>query len=308
VTIYLDVIWFLNFCIDALLLMLTAIILKRKWITWRIICSSLLGSSYVLLLFINTDYNVYHPLVKFLLSILIIWICFGYKRFSYFVQGLCMFYFVTFITGGGIVGLHYFLQSDVEVMGGMIKTRSSGMGDPVSWLFVFIAFPLLWLFTKRRIDHIEVKKVRYDQIVSVEIMIDSTVFKAKGLIDSGNQLHDPISKVPVMILDMTQFQQQFPNEIIERSKDILSLGEESAESHPWENRLRLIPYRSVGQSSQFLMALKPDKVKIHNDNEEYVTSKTLVGLSYTNLSSEGEYNAIIHPKMLLGKNVSTNVS
>ncbi|MCT8139743.1 sigma-E processing peptidase SpoIIGA [Anaerobacillus sp. CMMVII] len=43
--VYLDVIWFLNFCIDLLLLLLTAIVLKRNIVKWRLIMGALVASS-----------------------------------------------------------------------------------------------------------------------------------------------------------------------------------------------------------------------------------------------------------------------
>ncbi|MCF6410481.1 sigma-E processing peptidase SpoIIGA [Pseudalkalibacillus salsuginis] len=306
-TIYLDVIWFLNFCIDFLLLWLTAIILKRNITKKRLTLGAFLGSLYVLFLFLDAAI-LYHPFFKFIYSVFIIITTFGYKRFGYFVQGLLMFYFSTFITGGGILGLHYFLKSDAEIMNGVIKTKSSGMGDPISWLFVILMIPVMLYFTKRRVDQIEVRKLRYDQIMKYELEIDSLKLKGIGLVDSGNQLHDPISKNPVMILDMTVFEDQLPKAVVRHAESLESFGDLVDEPNPWQDRMRIIPYRAVGSSNQFLTGIKADSLNIWEGGIKYETSNVIVGLSFTNISGEGEYNAILHPKMLANSKVTSTAS
>jgi stage II sporulation protein GA (sporulation sigma-E factor processing peptidase) len=308
-TIYLDVIWFLNFAIDLLLIKLTAIVLKRNISHMRLIISSFIGSIYVVFIFIDSASPLFTPIMKFLFSNIIMLIAFGYKRFTYHIQGLFMFYFVTFITGGGLLGVHYFLKSEVEIVNGMVATTSTGYGDPVTWLFILIGFPLLFYFTKKRFDQVEVKKLDFTQIVPVQITIDNIIIEANGLIDNGNGLYDPITKVPVMILDMTVFQNRFPDAFIKETQDITSLGNTSDhEISSLIHRLRIIPYRAVGNQGSFMAALKPDTVKFIYDGHEYKTSKLLIGLSFTNLSSEGDYTCIIHPKMIVKGNESLTAS
>lgn len=308
-TIYLDVIWFLNFAIDLMLIKLTAVVLKRKISHIKLISSSLIASIYVIFIFYEPSSPLFTPIMKFIWSNIIILIAFGFKRFSYHIQGLFMFYFVTFITGGGLLGIHYFLQSEVEVMNGMVATKSTGFGDPITWAFVLIGFPLLLLFTKKRFDQVEVKKLDFTQIVPIQIKIDSILIEGHGLIDNGNGLHDPITKVPVMILDMTIHQYLFPEGFIKDTQDITVLGNASDHaSSSLFHRLRIIPYRGVGNQGSFMAAIKPDSVKFKHNGNDHETNKVLIGLSYTNLSSEGEYSCILHPKMIIKGNASQTAS
>jgi stage II sporulation protein GA (sporulation sigma-E factor processing peptidase) len=294
-TVYLDVIWFLNFCIDYVLISLTAYVLKRNASKKRILLASLAASLYVIVIVYPKLMIFSQPILKFLFSILIMLIAFGFKRFRYTLKNLAMFYFVTFVTGGGIFALHYFMQTDAEIMNGVIATKGSGMGDPVSWLFVVIGVPGLWYFSKRRVDDIAVGKMDAESIVAVKIGIDEMVIQAIGLIDTGNKLYDPISKMPVMILDMNIHGSHFPEVIQSASKDVLSIGSEESD-HPWITRLRIVPYRSVG-NQQFLACIKPDFIEIEKDGHVIKSPQSLVGFSWTVLSSEGQFDAIVHPKM-----------
>ncbi len=303
--IYLDVIWLLNFLFDSLLLLLTAIILKRKVIKWRILLAALVGSSIVLLMVSPWQMFASHPIVKLLFSIIIVFTAFGYKRFRFFIQGLLTFYFTTFMIGGGMIGIHYFFEYELDITNSVMVTSTTGFGHPISWIFVSIGFPLVWIFSRKQLEHLEFKKLQYDQIVNVEIHIDDEVeFKLKGLIDSGNQLYDPITRSPVMIVDTNKINDFLPESLLEQSKNPDSLSfDETAEPHKWENRVRLIPYRGVGQNHQFLMALKPDSIKIDYKDEIIIVKKALVALNHTTLSSEDEYDCIIHPKMLVTSSI-----
>ncbi|MDP4553086.1 sigma-E processing peptidase SpoIIGA [Alkalihalobacillus macyae] len=297
--VYLDVIWLLNFCFDYMLLALTALFLKRQVRKRRLAIGALIASFYVLFLFIPVLTFMVNPIVKLLYSLVIVSVTFGFNRFRSFFQCWLLFYFVTFMIGGGMMGAHYFLQQDVTVYNGAVATQGTGFGDPVSWLFVLIGFPSIWWFSKRRVDTLETTKIHYDQLANVVIHIDDHTISAVALIDSGNQLQDPLSGSPVMILDMTVHAEHFPTTFIEKAKNVTDFQEEG-EVDKWEHRLRIVPFRAVGQDHQFLCAIKPDEVVISMDDGAITVKKVLVGLSFHTISGEKEYSCILHPKMLTG--------
>ncbi|MGM0873573.1 MAG: sigma-E processing peptidase SpoIIGA [Bacillota bacterium] len=305
-SIYLDVIWLLNFSFDLFLLLLTAIALKRKIFKIRIFLAALLGSSIVLMMFSPLAFMAIHPIGKLIMSMIMVWLAFGFKRFRYYFQSLLTFYFVTFMVGGGMIGAHYFLQAEMGYLDGVLMTNSTGFGHPISWLFVLIGFPIVWMFSRNRLEGIEAKKIHFDQLVTVSIRVDSIQFTLKGLVDSGNQLFDPITRSPVMIIDTLKAQDYIPQQLVNQAiqDDVMkSMSESGNNSHPWEHRVRIIPYRVVGSEHQFLLGFKPDEVWIETENEKIKVHKTIVGLNRTTLSSEDEYECIVHPKMLQGQSI-----
>ncbi|WP_338786660.1 sigma-E processing peptidase SpoIIGA [Metabacillus sp. FJAT-53654] len=305
-SIYLDVIWLLNFSFDLFLLLLTAIALKRKIFKLRILLSALLGSSIVLMMFSPLAFIATHPIGKMIISMMMVLLAFGFKRFRYFFQSLLTFYFVTFMVGGGMIGAHYFLQVEMSYLDGVLMTNSTGFGHPISWLFVLIGFPVVWIFSRNRLEGLEAKKIHFDQLVTVTISVESTQFTLNGLVDSGNQLFDPITRSPVMIIDTLKAQNYIPKPLVNQAiqDDVMkSMSESGNESHPWEHRVRIIPYRVVGSEHQFLLGFKPDEVWIETKNEKIKVHKTIVGLNRTKLSSEDEYECIVHPKMLQGQSI-----
>ncbi|WP_026559440.1 sigma-E processing peptidase SpoIIGA [Bacillus sp. J37] len=304
-SVYLDVIWLLNFSFDLLLLVLTAIVLKRKTNKLRMVLAALIGSSIVIMMFTPLAFLANHPLGKMFISVLMVLTAFGFKRFRFFFQGLLTFYFVTFLVGGGMIGIHYFLQQEMTYLEGVLMTNSTGFGHPISWLFVLIGFPVLWLFARNSIEGIETKKIHYDQLVKVQITVDNIQFSLKGLIDSGNQLFDPITRSPVMIIDTLKVQEFLPKLLVHQAiqEDVMKAMSEQKEAHAWEHRVRIIPYRVVGSEHQFLLGFKPDEVCIETQNETLKVQKTIIGLNRTTLSSEDAYECIVHPKMLQGPSI-----
>lgn len=91
-TIYLDIVFILNFSFDAFLLFTVAIILKRKTSFKRILLGSLVGSLTIIFLFFNLN-NYLLFIVKIIFAILMILTSFGYRNLKYTCNNL--FYLIT---------------------------------------------------------------------------------------------------------------------------------------------------------------------------------------------------------------------
>ena len=300
-TVYLDVIWALNFLFDTLLLYLTAIILRRSVSKWRLLLGGLLGSTIILLAFTPLHSFSSNPFTKLLFSIFMVFTVFGFKRFRYFSTGLMTFYLTTFLLGGSLIGIHYFVNFDFQLSTSVLLASVKGFGDPISWLFVVLGFPLAWHFSKSNFDKIETTKIHYDQLVSVTIVINELKFHCKGLVDSGNQVYDPISKLPVMFVSLK-------NRIDELDPAIQQLALDADDvlfgtkkiPEQLEGKMRIIPCKVVGKEHQLIIALKPDEIIIELQQERIVTKKGLISFTMQELSSDDSFQCIVHPKLLAG--------
>lgn len=297
--VYLDIIWALNFLFDSLLLYLTAIILKRDVRLWRIFAGGLIGSIIILLSITPLHSYAGHPITKLFFSIVMVLTSFGFKRFRFFLRGLLTFYLMTFLIGGSLIGVHYFVKFDFNLSNTVLMASVKGFGDPISWLFVLLGFPIAWHFSKRNMEAIEITKIQYDSIVKVIIQINDVSYQFKGLIDSGNQLYDPISKMPVMFISIRERVADFPNYLVEMAQnpEKFILGTEEI-AQDWENRMRIIPYSVLGQEHQLIIAIKPDKILIEKEGELNHVERGLVSFSAQQLSPDDAFQCIVHPKML----------
>ncbi|WP_066289335.1 sigma-E processing peptidase SpoIIGA [Bacillus sp. FJAT-29937] len=297
--VYLDIIWALNFLFDSLLLYLTAVILKRDIRLWRLFTGGLIGSAIILLSLTPLNMLSSHPFAKLLFSIFMILTVFGFKRFRYFINGLMTFYLMTFLIGGTLIGVHYFIKFDFQLSSSVMLASVKGFGDPISWVFVLIGFPLAWHFSKRNMDRIEMTKIQYDTLIKVIVSINGEIFRFKGLIDSGNQLYDPITKMPVMFISLKNRVEEFPEDIVKmaQSPENIILGEELI-SPDWEYRMRIVPYKVVGQEHKLIIAIKPDFIVLEKENDLMKVEKGLISFSMQQLSSDDAFQCIVHPKML----------
>ncbi len=301
-TVYLDVIWALNLLFDSLLLYLTSIFLKRNIRFWRILAGGFIGSLIILLSFTPLQEYSSHPISKFAFSILMVFITFGYKRMTFFIKALMTLYAATFLIGGALIGTHYFIQYDSKWSMELLKASVNGFGDPISWLFVLIGFPIAWYFSRKNIEGMEMTKIQFEQIVKVTVNIDGITLQLKGLVDSGNQLYDPLTKLPVMFVSIKNMDETIPEPIKKMSESpelILSMTEELPDD--WQNRLRIVPCRVVGQEHHLIAAIKPDNILIENKSGLHICKKGLVSFTMQQLSADDAFQCIVHPKMLTGR-------
>lgn len=301
VTVYLDVIWALNLLFDCLLLSMAAIVLKRAVSAWRIMVGGLIGSLIILLHFTPLGAYSGHPLSKLLFSVFMVLSAFGYKGIKFFLSSLAALYLSTFLIGGAMMGAHYFLQTGGGASKAFLSSVSAGFGDPVSWAFVLIGFPLAWHFSKNRLGAIEMAKIKFSQLVKVQIDINGVSYSFTGLIDSGNQLYDPISRLPVMFASVKKTIGELPPPLlaVTTEPEAVIFGDKKLDSE-WEHRIRIVPYSVVGQENQLVLAIKPDMVAITQGNQTFRTNKALVSFTLQELSSDGSFECIVHPKMLTG--------
>ena len=153
--VYLDVIFLNNFLIDLILLWSTAHIFKLRPKWYRLILGAGIGAGYTIFIFFPVLSQFYTSLMKFGLSVLMVFTVFGYHRLIVFGRRLLVFYMVAFVLGGGLLGINYLLQTESEIISGMVMSRSGGFGTPVTWAFIAIGLPILWWFSGKGLRSIK---------------------------------------------------------------------------------------------------------------------------------------------------------
>ncbi|MNZ95900.1 Sporulation factor SpoIIGA [compost metagenome] len=304
--VYIDLIFLMNLLIDASLLLVTAWMRKQKVIIWRLTASASLGAAYVLMMFLPELSFLFTFLVKFLFSVVMLWIAFGFGSLQSYLRNMGAFYIVNFAAAGGILGIHYLLQNSGEVWSGIWYSASGGLGFSlkIGSLFTFVVFFIVLLWFKLVMASRRKQEKMASFYAEVVVTIQETQVRCVGLIDTGNQLTDPLSRMPVMVMEASLWREHLPDSLAanwtsERADNLIMEWTED-ESFLWRDRLRLVPYRGINKGTQFMIALKPDEVVVIMDGREVRTSRVLVGLDGGSLSSENAYRAIIHPLLTEG--------
>lgn len=297
-SIYLDAVWLLNFLLDYILLLLTNRLAKFNLKRFRLIIGAFIASLVVPLSIYFPESIFTHPLGKVLYSIVIILVTFGFKNIYRMMKLLLLFYFVSFSVGGGLIAVHFLLQNPVTLSKSGFMTYNAGFGDPISWLFVIISFPILSFFTKRRMDNHVQEKIRYDAIYPVSLQIKNKHYTTNGYIDSGNQLVEPFTKKPVIICDEAFLMQWFENKEWEEMKDAYQNWEMDSIPKEWIDYIRVIPYQGVEGGNGFIFAIRPDSLVIQYDQQKIQTSNFLVGIQFGELTRDGSYHCLLQPEII----------
>ncbi|WP_339215421.1 sigma-E processing peptidase SpoIIGA [Ornithinibacillus sp. FSL M8-0202] len=297
-TIYLDAVWVLNFLLDLMLLMLTQALSRVYTPKGRLVLGAIVASFIVPITLYFPNAYISTVFGKILYSILIIAVTFRFVSVKQMMKQLLLFYFVTFTIGGGLFAAHYVLQNPIALSASGFLSFSNGYGDPVSWLFVAIGFPIALWFTKNRMDKHVVEKIRYDQLYEVCLTIHNKSFTTTGFIDSGNQLVDPLTKRPVVICDESFLKQWFQHD------DWIKLRQAyenfNMEDIPvnWASYMQVVPFHGVEGRSNFLFALKPDNLAIYYGEQQIVASKLLIGIQFSDLTDDKSYHCLLHPQLI----------
>ncbi|KRE90434.1 sigma-E processing peptidase SpoIIGA [Paenibacillus sp. Soil766] len=302
--VYADLIFLLNFLVDAAILLVTAKTRKIAFKWWRIVLSAALGASYVVMMFLPVPIIFFTFSVKCMFCTGMIITAFGYGSLQNLFRNMGTFLLINFAVAGGMFGIHYVLASSSDVMKGIIFTQSGVAEFQIqigSILFVvLLLLPLIWWF-RTVFQSSKQREVMTTYLAEVTIYVGDFSATCKGLIDTGNQLYDPLTRTPVMVMEVSEWGDVLPELWLQRIRSsdvdqiISGIG---VEEFIWQDRLRLVPYRGVNRNTQFMLAIKPDKVVIIHNESQLEATKVLIGLDGGKLCSDGSYQAIIHPALI----------
>ncbi len=298
--IYIDAIWLLNVVFDSLLLVWSALLLREKVNWMRIFGGGLAGSMIIWLYITPYAYLADQIWLKGSFSFVMVLVSFGFRAPGIFLKRLLTLYAVTFMSGGILLGCYYFFNFKAAGYLNGFVSGSGSFGDPVSWIFVIIGFPLAWHFTKKHIQVLELANWSDKQSVLLRIALNGLTFEAKGLVDTGNQLMDPLTGSPVCIISIHGKEKLLPKEVVAViEKGVENMSMESKElPDGWQGKMRIIPCRVVGEDNQLLIGFKPDALYIEVSGEYKEASKCVISFTKQQLSSDGNFDAIIHPKLV----------
>ncbi|MBM7571742.1 sigma-E processing peptidase SpoIIGA [Aquibacillus albus] len=297
VTIYLDAVWLLNFLLDWMILLLTQMITRDNTRRFRIVIGAFVASIIVPITLFLPDSLLTTPFGKVIYSLFIILCAFGYRNIHQYFKRLLSFYFVSFSLGGGLIALHFLMGQQVMVSNSSMLTFQTGYGDQISWLFVGVGFPIIWLFTKSRMDKHALESFKQDQLFYVTIQLKGKSYTTTAYVDSGNQLVDPFTQKPVIICDQTFMSNWLSKEELAQLESAqVNLNFDNVPEN-WEHMIHIVPYQAVDGKPTFMIVLKPEKLHLSYEDKQISTNKLLIGLQFAELTSDGSYHCLLHPQL-----------
>lgn len=296
-TIYLDVVFFENVCMNYIILFATGYIMKIRMKQIRIILSSILGSVYAVLMYIQNTVLYSNVITKILLSVIMILIAFYPKKIKLLFKELVLFYLISFVFGGCAFALLYFVKpQNVLIRNGVYVGRYpiqiALLGGIVGFVITQMAFKL-----------VKNKMSKKDMFADLYIFWNDKTVKLRALVDTGNMLKDPISRLPVIVVEKSKLYTIFPKEILDYSNDIIN-GNLPKEIFLREqeviSKFRMIPFSSLGKQNGLLLGIKVEKVKICFAEVEELIDGVIIGIYDKTLTKNNEYTALVGLDILEG--------
>ncbi|NLC62783.1 MAG: sigma-E processing peptidase SpoIIGA [Thermoanaerobacterales bacterium] len=296
--IYFDILFLINLIMNFVILYFVGLVLNLSKNPFRILIGALIGCVFLLSVFSQTLYFLDSLIFKVLVSVLMISVSFHPKALKDFIKQLGFFYLISFMVGGGALAFFYFFNLSSFFPKGILLINNISI--PwwillISSLSLFVVFKYIWPL----IYHMLSKDAL---LVPVSIFLDQKKICINALIDTGNDLHDPLSDYPVIIVEFDAVKDMFTSEIQNFLKssceDNLKQIDKTISGSELEHRFRLIPYESIGKSKGLMVGFRPDLVTIFFNNKLVQAKKTVIGIYQRTLSSDGKYHALMNPDLL----------
>ena len=300
-TVYLDVVLLENLCMNYIILFATGYLMKIKMKQIRIIASSLLGGIYAVVAYLEILPIYSSFIMKIILSILMVYLAFFPKGIKSLCKQLVIFYLTSFAFGGCAFALLYFIKpQNILIRNGVYvgtyPIKIALLGGIVGFIITYIAFRV-----------IKTKLHKKDMIYQVQIQIEDKTLDLKAMLDTGNLLKDPISGMPVVVVEKSKLYSILPTKLLDNIEKLIGGDGESLldqiEEKEILTRFRMIPFSSVGKQNGLMLGFKANQIIIQKEEENQIQKDIIIGIFNQNLSKNDQYSALIGLDMLERKEV-----
>lgn len=299
--IYADIVLLLNMSINSMLLLFTAWGSRTPCNGWRVVLSAVLGSIYSLgEIIIPFDFFYTLP-VKIVVSIFLVYVCFGGQPIKKFLLLLAVFYAVSFFFGGSVMGWIFFVQST-----GWMQNYAAILQN-VTWQQVTggltVGMVLILFVIRRILETLSLNKHVYEVIITYA----ERSVKISAMLDTGNRLCTMLDRKPVMLVTykaiegileppVQNFFQSTPAEFW--------VSELTAcDQREWLQRTQIISCRSVG-GNRLLVGFRPDSIEICMEDGEVESKDVYIGIYGGELAADHSFDGLLHTEMFLKSNIS----
>lgn len=247
--IYVDLVLFLNFGFDLVLLFGVGVILRRQTDVKRLLLGALVGSITVLSMFIEMSSFLLF-IVKIIISIVMVLIAFGYHDFRYMLKNLFYLYTSSILLGGFL----YFLNLQCSYRHEGLAFYFNGLSVNVIVLIVMSPI-IIYAYVKQGLE----LKNHYSNYYQIDIYLkNGEVIPVTAFLDTGNHLEDPYQKRPIILLNSALIQLNY------QDFNVLLVPYDALNHHGLLKCIvpEKIFIQGVGFRENFLVGLSNDKIQI----------------------------------------------
>ena len=299
VYIYADMVLLINFTMNSVILVLTAYAGGISFCWRRILPAALLGGIYSLVGVFPEMFILYTIPGKLLASVVIILLAFGHRSLKVTLTLIGIFFVISFMLGGAVLGWLYFAQTGVPPGTGQLLT--------LSWRHlltgVVIAVVLIGLIVKQMLGRMYQRQTFYQ----AQIEYSGRSAEITGMMDTGNGLFSLLGRKPVVLVSrqasFSLLSQQAVEYLNNNSPEMWLPNLDQCLDTVWLSRVEVIPYQSVGSRS-VLLGFRPDRITVMTEYGPAQTANVLIGIYSGAFAGGSDCQALLHPALITGVNTT----
>ncbi len=258
--VYVDIYFIENVMMDALLLILVALLLKEKIRWWRLVTASLAGGAgAVLILVSGIRFGVIYVLSVLFLDAMMVLICIYHPKNRIPFRRPVL----------GVIYLHGMMSAYGKLMECVIRLAGAHSAQTIVTVVLTGIVAILVVYRN-------VAGSRH--IYNVTLTENGEDIAIRALFDTGNLLCDPVSGKPVSVMEETDEIRQWMTK--------------------YPHKYRVIPYRSVGNEHGILEGIVVERMMIQKEEGEIVKREAVVALYKGKLSRDGTFQMILNHKLI----------
>lgn len=295
-TIYLDVLFLINFGMDLLIIWLTGRLCRRRISWWRYLVSPFAGSFLlILLLWIPIPAQwIYYICSYGIIGMIMCYLAFVPNGIKNGLKCYACQLMITFLLGGVMNWLYFSTP-----IGEWCVRSIGGQGLQLRELLLLVLLSgiiLAVLSTGFR----QLRREENGETYQISLYFENQNTYGTGFVDTGNFLTEPVSRRPVMVADAGWIQSVLPEEYQLLLKHYLESGRIDYDliAEKGLNKARWIPFRAVGESQGELLGIQCEKMILRQDNTCMTRRNVVVGISRTPITNKNQYQMLLHREMI----------
>lgn len=251
--LYADI-WFVtNFTMDTVALWVCGKLMKQKRKGRRLFMAGFFGTAAALAcFFLMKSYTCYLLMVHFVINPVMVFLYFESKRVKEFLTQYLFTYLVVILLGG-------------------IMEFSRGLWNSSLGYWAAVIGAVAFIFFAEKVS--DLWKKQKDTVVELLILTGERQLKARGFLDTGNLLRDPVVNRPVHIIKGELLEQELTD------GNLL---------------IRLIPYHSLGTEHGLLETVTLEGMYILKGEVSVYLEKPVFGIAREKLFQEDKYDVILN--------------
>lgn len=294
--VYIDVLFLINMGIDAMVLWCSTKIagVRTRW--WRIVAASAVGGIYAVCIFFPKLSALSLLAAKAAVSVMMVCIAFWVNSWRALLRALAAFYVTGFVFGGGITGIVY-LTGMGSRLGTVVSNGSIYFNLP--WKLLVLTATAVCGILRAVVRYLKKFLIAQGILGKLRMSCLQKTTEVTVLLDTGNQLKDPLSGKPVAVVELTRLRPLMQTEIYNVFEQCRMEELYEVLPYEWTTRLRMIPYNGVGVENGMLVGIVPDKTELRTQEENFRECDCIVAVYPGKLKCANGSGGIVNPSLLV---------